>query len=364
MSAYLSTQSSISPSWQYGTPLPCNIRGRIIPYGEFLPRLKNYCLSLGFKKPIVVGSESPGDCHSISVKSPEPFWAKGDSAGQGNDTVIILSAKVPYEPSWGGYSGLPRPLIHERVDHRSEETVSSFIAPYLVQYQFARNHMYLACNESGEHLLTLPSTLLQGGTKIDGKSLKICLDKIVEHDEKGHFSPYVVADPFVTFKLSEQFLQRLSENNFSWKKAKIQRIGKFLTAELFFFEDALQENGGNSRNGRKSIFVETLLPVMNRIVTNANPQLRAALVHLKNEFTRTVENVQRKHEENESENVLCIAGLDIDVAAFKGRGKRYFVPWAAYWQQSGKLDAETSSPLGQDDLFVALMAQEKQCAVT
>ncbi len=106
-----------------------------------------------------------------------------------------------------------------------------------------------------------------------------------------------------------------------------QRIGKFLTEDLFEFAEEKKENSSQSE------FVETLLPVMNHIVTNENPQLQAALFHLQNEFSRTVDDVQSTDRQKDSENLLCIAGLDIDVAAFKGRGKRYFVPWAAYWQQ-------------------------------
>lgn len=362
MSSYSSAINSISPSISYGTLPSCNIKGRLIPYGEFLPRLKNYCLSLGFKKPIVMLPEPSAALDTMFVDSPESFLAGKNTTWSGNDSVIILSIRVPYEPSWGVYSGLPRPLIHERTNHRTEGTIANFIAPYLAQYHFAQKHIYLACKEADQYLITLPSGLINIGTESDGKKLKIRLDKIVEPDENGHFTPLFVSESFVSFQLSEQFLHFLSDNHFSRKAGKVQRINKFLTAELFDFEDVRQSNGSDRS---ESTFVETLLPVMNRIVTNTNPQLLAAIIHLQSEFTQAVGDILlRTKGKRDSGNLLCVAGLDIDVGAFRGRGKRYFVPWAAYWQQGGIQHDDTINQLEQDDLFVALMAQEKQCLVT
>ncbi len=356
MSSYLSAKNSLSPSIHAGRKPSCNIKGRIIPYMEFLPRLKNYCLSLGFKKPIVILPELMEASDTNSVVNPDPFLVGKNRALPGNDSIIILSAKVPYETSWGGYSGLPRPLIHERADHRAEATVSNFIAPYLLEYQFAQKHIYLSCNEEGQYLVTLPSEFIKSEARSDGRKLKIHLDKIAESDENGLNTPLRVSKPLVSYQLSPHFVQLLRDSNFPWQKGRIQRIGKFLTKDFFEFVEPKQ------LDGRNSAFAETLLPAMNCIVTNANPQLRAALIHLQSEFSRTVDDVLSTHGQKDTENLLCIAGLDIDVAAFKGRGQRYFVPWASYWQHGGT-QQEDKDQLEQDDLFVALMAQEKQCLV-
>jgi hypothetical protein len=202
----------------------------------------------------------------------------------------------------------------------------------------------------------LPQELIKSRKNHDGKNLKILLEKIIEVDLDGHFSPFSISDTSITFRISEQFLQLLKEKGFTWLSGRGQRIGKFLTEDLFEFAEEKKENG------RQSEFVETLLPAMNHIVTNENPQLQAALFHLHNEFSRTADAVQSTDRQQESLNLLCIAGLDIDVAAFKGRGKRYFVPWAAFCQQ-GRTQQEDARQLKQDDLFVALMAQKKQCLI-
>lgn len=361
MSSFTSAINSLSPPMSIGTLPSCNIKGRLIPYGEFLPRLKNYCLSLGFREPAVIAPEPSVAEETMSVENTALYLATKKTTWPGNDSVIILSTRVPYEPSWGVYSGLPRPLIHERINHRSEDTTSSFIAPYLVQYLYAQKHIYLACKETDQYLITLPSDLVNSEASNQCKNLKIRLDKIVELDKNGDIYPVFVSDSFVSYRLSEQFLHFLSDNHFSWKAGKVQRISKFLTAELFDFEDVQQSNDSDDST---STFVETLLPVMNRIVTHTNPQLLAAIIHLKSEFSKAVSDAIRANGARASENVLCIAGLDIDVAAFRGRGKRYFVPWAAYWHQGGIQQDNTDKQLEQDDLFVALMAQEKQCLVT
>jgi hypothetical protein len=268
---------------------------------------------------------------------------------------MILSARVPYEPCWGVYGGLPRPLIHETADCRTEGTISNFIAPYLARYQFAQNHIYLACHQSGHCLITLPKDLINEGKEGAGKNLKILLEKIVEPDESGHFTSHSVSESHVSFQLSAEYSHLLRESHFFWKDGITQRIGDFLTADLFVFDDVQQSN---DRDGKCS-YVETLLPFINSIVTNDNPQLLAAVLHLQSEFSRAVDLMLHSQEEKAIGNMLCIAGLDIDAAAFRGEGEHYFVPWTAYLRLDGSND-DPFSQLEQDDLFVALMAQEKQ----
>jgi hypothetical protein len=306
----------------------------MIQYDEFLERLKNYCLSLGFKSPI-------GD--------------KNNTSGPEKDSVMIVSARIPYEPCWGVYGGLPRPLIHEKNECRIEETISDFIAPYLARYQFAQNHIYLACHESDHCLITLPTELINEGKEGAGKNLKILLDKIVELDESGHFTSHSVSESHASFQLSARYSHLLKQKHFFWKDGITQRIGDFLTADLFVFDDVQQPSDCDNAT---CSYVETLLPFINSIVTSENPQLLAATLHLQSEFSQAVDLMLHSQEEKDIGNQLCIAGLDIDVEAFRGKGEHYFVPWTAYLHLDGSNDTPLSH-LEQDDLFVALMAQEK-----
>jgi hypothetical protein len=361
MSAHILADNSHFLSIFAGRTPSCHIRGRMISSREFLPRLKNYCLSLGFRKPIVLTPEPSaaldmhGDDHAASI-----FAAKNGICS-GNDSVTLIAARVSYNPNWGVYGGLPRPLIHETSDCRTEGTIANFIAPYLAQYQFAQNHIYLACHAADQYLVILPPDLINSGQENADQKLKIVLDKMVELDGKGHYSPHSVSDSFVSYRLSAQFLHLLRENDFPWSSVKKQRIGRFLTPDLFVFASTRQVNGkdGNSgRNGTTGPFAEILLPVIGHIVTDAHPQLLAAMIHLQSEFSHAVDEMHHFHGGKDSENLLCVAGLDIDFGSFGGSGKRYFVPWAACLHRAGTDDALTHQ-LEQDDLFVALMAQEK-----
>ncbi len=59
---------------------------------------------------------------------------------------------------------------------------------------------------------------------------------------------------------------------------------------------------------------------------------------------------------------LRIKGRMIPYEEFTVRLKNYFVPWQAY-SAAGEDGGGAECSLGQDDLFVRLMQQEKQCAV-
>ncbi len=356
----ISASQSRSAAGSCAPASSCNIKGRLIPYQEFLPRLKNFCLSLGFKKSVVMIQESSLVLNAPDELDPAPLLAINDSVyTDDTEVVIILSTKVPYEPSWGVYSGLPRPLIHEMTDRQTEGTVSHFIAPYLVQYHYARNHMYLGCKKTGGYCITLPADLVDGS-----RSLQIHLNKIAKPDGEGHFYPLDTAESLVSFALSDRFVHFLNENNFSWEVGKMQRIGALLTAELFACKEIVQEKTPVGKKGNKTNFASSLLPQMNRIVTHANPQLRAAVIHQKYQFARLLDELVPTLVKKKSAKLLCVAGLDIDVAAFQGRGERYFVPWAAYRQLGARQDDAGRGQLQQDDLFVALMAQKKQCLVS
>lgn len=356
MAANQSAETSLS-SIRSGASPSCSIRGRIIPYVEFLCRLKNYCLFLGFREPIVQTS-GPADAGGISAEADSsPFLPEPSGPETEKDSVIILSTRVPYEPSWGAHKGLPRPLIHESAECRTEGSVSKFIAPYLKEYHFAQNQIYLSRDEEGHCFISLPENLLKSGRRPGDGTLRIHLEKIVEMDEGGEFPPATVADTLVSYKMSAAFRQLLHDNRFFSGPRKVQRIGNFLTADMVSFEDAPLSGQGRGKEGE---FAQTLLPAMSRIVTNSNPQLLAAIIYLKKLFVKTVDNVQRNCTRQGSANLLCVAGLDIDAVAFRGEGEHYFVPWAAYLQQAGQEERDNRQ-LGQDDLFVALMDQEKIC---
>ena len=337
-------------------PPPFKIKGRMIPYGEFASRLKNFCLSLGFRKlKISTPVTSMAICAAFAG-APDVCFLEEWKSSQENDAVIILSNKVQYNPSWGGYRGLPRLLVQEKTSERSELTASGFIDPYLHQYNQAKRHIHLKKTGDKEYVISLPESMVVRGENDPANSLKVYSEKLFKPNRQGDFAPLSTSGLFRSYAVSQSFIQSLDRRGYIWGQSKGGAIGKELTADLFFFE------GMSRPNDIDSPFSLSLLPIMPQIVTHQTPHLRAAKLHLRQEFNRTVEALHAAGH-SESRNLICIAGLDIDMSAFrKGGGEHYFVPWKAYIERGGQTSSK-EYPLSQDELFVTLMQQKQQSLV-
>jgi hypothetical protein len=324
----------------------CKIRGRLIPAFDFLPRLKRLCLSLGFKDPRVTksGKLAPPDEGAGNFSNGSPTGP--DGAIQGADAIVVLSTKVPYEQNWGGYSGLPEQYLREINDTKPEETPADFIFSYLQQYQQAQTQIHLSAENGGRTLITLPEFLVknQGG---EGHNLRIKIEEIAEPSMGGLCEPLQVVGSFLTFAVASRFRQALDADNFPWKTGGATPIGEHLSPELFDFIEPSEPIS------RPSPFSTLLLPMMSWIVAHRTPHLAATLVHLQHNFAREREMFAATGT-NDLRNLLCVAGLDIDMKGFRGRTESYFVPWQACWKRHGYCYGDIY-PLLQDDLFVALM---------
>ncbi len=328
----------------------CTIRGRLIAAYDLVPRLKKLCLSLGFHGPILVKSGKlapPGGRLGNSLDDPVP--ALQDLTHQ-YDAIIVLSTKVPYEQNWGGYSGLPGQQDHGRRPMAKEETPADFIDPYLRQYQFAQTHIHLSCNSAGQFLITLPDYLIHGPKDHDPHFLRVEIATIAEPNEQRQYLPVAVSGPLVTYPVTPRFRQAIDAKNFPWKAGKNCPIGEFLTPEYFCFAGSAKPSHGQNP------FLPMLLPLMPWIVAHKTPQLAATLVHLQSNFFKTRE-LFAATGSDDLRNLLCVAGLDIDMKGFRGRTERYFVPWQACWKRHGHCYGNIY-PLLQNDLYVALMNVE------
>lgn len=311
----------------------CRIRGRLMPACDFLPRLKKLCLSLGFNNPSIVRSEK--------MASSELHFAD-----DGHDRVVILSTMIPYEQNWGGYCGLPGQHYREQSCDGRGETPSDFILPFLQQYRFAQSHIHLGRDSAGRCVAMLPDFLVQG--REDGESgLRVIVEKIAEPNANGQIEPIVATGSLLTFALAPHFLKGLGNGIFPVKPGAFTPIGEYLAPELFRFAGAAEPVC------RRSPFSTMLLPKMPWIVAHKTPHLAATLLHLQTSFLREADAFVATGPED-LRNLLCVAGLDIDMRGFRGRKERYFVPWQACWKRHGRCYGNIY-PLLQDDLFVALM---------
>jgi hypothetical protein len=330
------------PAPALSNPSSLRVKGRMMLHEKFTERLQNFCTSLGFNQVNVCNSElkanTPGDGRRCL-----PTVATGDA-------VILLSCRVAYNPDWGGHCGLPQLRIRETNGDWAEHCPAAFIAPFLRQYRFAQEHIYLSEPEPGNHLITLPIDLLQKGDEKPGCRLRIDLGKVAEPDRDGALVPVMISGSMTSYPLAQSLRQTLDCVNFAWRPTRSIPIGSSLGSDLFSFIDIEQSAAPDSP------FWPTLLPHLGTIVTDRTPHLRAAEIHLSQQFKRTVATCLAEDLRPGFGNILCLAGLDIDMTVFRGHHEHYFVPWKAYLDTTNDDQGVTGS-LDQDDLFVRLMQQ-------
>lgn len=303
-------------------------------YEEFAHRLKNLCLALGFS------AGGIGDGEGRAGNSvPEFSWRWTEE----EEAVIFLSCRVRYNPNWGEYCGHPQLLVRAETGEEAESP-AAFIAPYLQQFRFAQEHVFLTADGRGEYYITLPASLL-GEAESSRPQLIVELAKVAQTarpEREAALVPARASGPMRSFLLSDAFRRELEAQNFAWIPGRSVPIGRYLESHLFTFA----EDG--DATDRDSLFATILLPCIREIVAHPTPNLRAAEIHLDGIFTRTLAALDAEYHQH---NILCLAGLDVDMSTFIGRREHCIVPWRACLARRGE-----ALFLEQDDLFVRLMA--------
>lgn len=181
--------------------------------------------------------------------------------------------------------------------------------------------------------------------------LVLKLSNIVDEDAQGAIRPITSASTTQSYEVSADFKQGLDDAGYEWKGGEGENIGKWLTADLFYFKKDFHETDDSSR------LEKNLLEFMPGIVSAQYPSLRAAKTNIQLEFSRVVESIRRE-EEYMGRNLLYIAGLNIDIPEREEfPPTNYFVPWAAHVQLGNGTPMEYAHPIEQEKLFAKLMAQ-------
>lgn len=350
---------------------PFRIDDRAISYAEFAPKLYNLCMTLGFRKGLIMPSrafcsdENQGWPIILLTKQFGTFPFNhgrvggivavdrhGPHAHHGEDSVLVQASHVGYDPHSGNYGTFIRSKRIGTCVSASCGKITHVITPYLEQYNFARERIFLHKDDKGSYLVTAKNSFIDFDSHPVKDGLVLNLENMVKIHENGRIHPVSAISTSQTYEISEEFRKRIDSTGYIWKAGEGENIGSFLTTDLFYFREELHETD-------ESILLErNLIEFMPIIVTSRNPALRAAKINIQLEFARTLESIRRGSDYT-NKNLLFIAGLNIDISEYEGYpATTYFVPWAAHIQLKDKTLAEYSKPLEQERIYALLMEQD------
>jgi hypothetical protein len=332
--------------------------GLAIRYSQFVPKLYNYCLSLGFDRSRIMPSRA--FCSDESQGYPIILLARhfgtfpfdhgrvggrvatdrhAPYAHHGEDLVIVHASHVGYDPERQRFGVYPRQRSAQNEFGANCGKLHSVLDWYQREYSRACNDIRLGL--IGETPAVFIDNALLDPHRTEG--LFLHMDRLID---PAQTAPLSVMSTAKAFKASPWLQANLADGN---SRSLGQPIGSKLCADMFFFR-RLPVFGAEGRD----LLEEAVAPAMPSIVTSANPMLDAARYHTQIEFDRTYRTLQ--HEPAyEGKNLLFVSGLNVDVSPRCGLlfPLTKFVPWAAY----ARLRDGTSFLLEQNALFEALAAQ-------
>jgi hypothetical protein len=303
-------------------------------YSVFVPRLYNYCRSLGFERDRMLPSRA--FCSDESQGYPVILLAQhfgtfpfdhgrvggkvsinrhGPYAAHGEDLVIIQASHVGYDADTGRFGVYRR----ERTDGCGFGSNCGKLSGVLRWYhdEYKRSRELIRFGKlDGEPVVYLDNQYLDD-KRTDGLFPK--LDELVA----GASQPMRALATSKAYRASPKLRERLAADQ--WHD-DAQAIGAHLTADLFCFHRKLSQDPAE-----QDILETELLPAMPALVTSAHPTLDAARVVTQVEFDRCYRSILRELA-YQGKNLLFISGVNIDVSPrpdFPFPLSK-FVPWAAY----------------------------------
>lgn len=338
------------------------MQGMIMRYNLFVPRLYNWCISLGFDSGKIMPSRA--FCSDESQGYPIIMIAKhfgsfpfnhgrvggivatdrhGPHAEHGQDLVIIQASHVGYDPQTKRFGTYRRLQTTEQACSPSCGKVHQVITWYQDEYRFAQQNILLHRHE-GQACIIVDNQLLREDRD---EGLLLRLEKLIETDPSGQRVPLKILSTAKVFTPSAALVERVGESAF--ENAVAQPMGTQLTAELFYFRHHIQQIEEGVHH-----LEHNLIRYMPQIITAQSPILTAAQITTQIEFDLTFRTIV-KEQSYHGKKVLFIAGLNIDISPQAGQlfPLTKFVPWAAYIQDRDG----TTSTLEQHELMQALEQQ-------
>ena len=327
-------------------------------YSIFVPRLFNFCVSLGMKPDRIMPSRA--FCSDENQGYPIIMIAKhfgsfpfnhgrvggivatdrhGPHANHGQDMVIIQASHVGYEPDTGEF-GIYRRLQTENHEHSSDcGAICNVLDWYRNEYNFACQHITLDQNSDG-HIVIIDNQLLREDRE---QGLFLNPEKII--NQRDGANPVQQLSTAKVYSASPELVERIAGQ---WPE-KRHSIGQYLFADMFYFRRNTETIIDASHNINRN-----LIASMPAILTSRYPALTAAQVNAQVEFDRTFRTIV-KEKSYRGKKVVFISGIHIDVSPREGQifPLTKYVPWAAYIQnESGE-----GYTLEQHELFRTLEQQ-------
>jgi hypothetical protein len=333
--------------------------GMAIRYSQFVPKLYNYCLSLGFERrrmmpsrafcsdesqgyPIILLTQHfgtfPFDHGRVGGKVATD--RNGSHARHGEDLVIVHASHVGYDSERQRFGVYQRQRTADREFGANCGKLSGVLEWYQREYSHACRDVRLGSMD-GTPAVFIDNALLDPHRT---EGLFLYLDRFIDPAQPA---------PLKVLSTSKAFAALAMLPGVDWYDTP-KPIGDLLAADMFFFrrQPVVGPEG-------HELLEEAIAPVMPMLVTSPNPALDAARYHTQIEFDRTWRAIQREPAYHRK-NVLFVSGLNVDVSPRAGMlfPLTKFVPWAA----CARLRDGTSFLLEQDALFEALDSQSVENA--
>jgi hypothetical protein len=332
-----------------------------IRYSNFIPRLFNFCLSLGMKPNRIMPSRA--FCSDENQGYPIILIAKhfgsfpfnhgrvggivatdrhGPHAHHGQDMVIIQASHVGYEPDSGEF-GIYRRLQTENQEYASDcGAICNVLNWYQNEFNFASQHITL--DRDGDEYVVIIDNQLLSDDRDEGLFLN--LGRLIDIRD-GHADPIQLLSTAKAYRASPELVNRIGTQ---WPE-KRQSIGRHLYSDLFYFRRNTAAVTDASHNINRN-----LIKSMPAILSSKYPALTGAQVNAQVEFDRTFRTIVKEHAYR-GKKVVFISGIHIDVSPREGQifPLTKYVPWAAYIQnESGE-----GYTLEQDELHQILEQQSQ-----
>ncbi len=354
------------------------LQGMMMRYSQFVPRLYNLCLSLGFTAGKIMPSRA--FCSDESQGFPTILIGKhfgafpfnhgrvggvvaiarhGPHAHHGKDLLLIQASHVGYDPDTEEFGAYRRFQTEDEHKSTSCGKIMATLDWYQNELHLAQHNIFLQV-EGGVRYLVIDNDLMHENRD---EGLLLNLDQMLGE----HIQPECSYSTSRRYVASQAFRDLIGDD--AWRSGERIAIGDKLVPELYSFRRTIQ------RDMEGHSFLESnLISAMPWILSSQQPALAAAKVNTQMEFDRTYRSILRAPD-YQGKNLFFISGIHIDISPQKGQvfPLTKFVPWAAYHQTAegetmlyeqkelhDMLRAQSTENANQIDMEEAIKAMEHE----